>query len=483
VTVAAPEEITIDYQPRVWADAFHGHFRRWSALVLHRRCGKTTATLNQHLRAAVSDDWCRRYLLTQKPDLQPVELQELLRYRMFGHILPQLKQAKLTSWEMLKYYASFIPGAKPHESETRIDIPVYNETSGKLKPGHVRRVQLFGADHIDAIRGAAFFGLSLDEYGQHPPSGFGDVLSKCLADHLGYCIWEGTIKGKNQLYRVHQAGKGDPAWFTLWQDIDHSLQTEEDAAITMLRQAMEDDRALVTKGIMTQEEFDQEWYLSTEAAIRGAYYGKLIAQARRDGRITRVPFDPMLPVDTDWDLGIDDETAIWFSQSLRSGEVRLIDYVHGHDAGLDAYWRLLQDRQRERGYVYGEHWAPHDIEVREMTTGKTRKEIARAMGLTFKVTPKLSLADGINAVRMLLPRCWFDEERCAEGLEALIQYQKGWNEHTQQFTDDPIHSWASHGADACRGLAVRHRTPEAAKPRQRQMFEPRTSAGTGWMAG
>jgi hypothetical protein len=236
---------------------------------------------------------------------------------------------------------------------------------------------------------------------------------------------------------------------------------------------------------MTQAEYDQEWYLSVEAAIRGAYYGEAMAKAMKDGRITRVPFDPMVPVDTDWDLGMDDETTIWFSQSVRSGEVRLIAYVHGADQGLPYYWRLLQELQRERGYVYGTHWAPHDIEVREMGTGKSRRETAASIGLAFRVTPGLSVADGINAARMLLPRCWFDEEKCADGLESLRQYRKGWHEKHQQFTDEPVHNWASHGADAFRGLAVRHKTPETVKPRPRLPFDarPGMGPGTGWLGG
>ncbi len=454
-------------------------------LVLHRRAGKTTATLNHHLRAATDDDWTRRYLLHQKPDLSEAHLREILRVRHYGHVLPQLKQAKLTSWEMLKYYASFIPGHETNESELRIDIPVVDQDTGKVRKGHIRRVQLFGADNIDKLRGGAFSGISLDEYGDHPPTGFGDVISKALADHLGYCIWEGTIRGKNQLYRIFEAAKGDAEWFTLWQDVDASLAQEDDAAIVMIRQAIADDVKLVGKGIMTQEEFDQEWHLSTEAAIKGSYWGKLIAQARKDGRITRVPFDPAIPVDTDWDIGVDDATAIWFTQSLaKSREVRVIDYLTGSEQGLEYYIRQLKERADERGYTYGEHWGPHDIEVTEFGTGKTRLETARRLGLRFKVTKKLSLADGIAAVRQLLPRCYFDEDRCRDGIDALTHYRKTWSDKYQQFTDEPVHDWSSHPADAFRGLAVRHKTPEdkPKPPPVRPAFRGGPS-GHSWMGG
>ena len=210
---------------------------------------------------------------------------------------------------------------------------------------------------------------------------------------------------------------------------------------------------------MTQEEFDQEWYLSSDAAIKGAYYTTLLAAARKDGRITRVPYDPALPVDTDWDLGIGDAMAIWFSQSLRSGEVRLIDYYENSGEGLPHYAGVL----KEKGCVYGEHWAPHDIRVRELGTGKSRLETARSHGIAFRIVRDIGVADGIDAARLLLPRCWFDEEKCRAGLEALTFYRKGYNERLHMFTDTPQHDWSSHGADAFRGLAVRHKVPP---PRQ-----------------
>lgn len=472
--MSAPRtRIEIDYRPRQWARAFHASKLRWAALVLHRRAGKTTAVVNHHIRAATSDAWETARLRALLPDISEPHLQDLLRVRLYGHILPQLKQAKLAAWDMLKYYASFVPGHKVNETDLAVDFPA--------PQGHVRRVRLFGADNLDAIRGAAFAGLSLDEYGQHPPSGFGEVLSKALADHLGYCIWAGTIKGKNQLYRVHEAATGDPQWYALWQDIDASLATEDDAAITSLRQAMADDRALIAKGVMTQEEYDQEWYLCTDAAIRGAYYQKQLAAARAEGRITRVPHDPALPVDTDWDLGMADKMTVWFSQSLRSGEVRLIDYHEGEGEGFAHYVAVLAQRAAERGYVYGQHWAPHDIEVRELGTGKSRREVAKALGLTFQVVPDIGLMDGIEAARLLFPRCWFDAERCKVGIEGLTQYRKAWDDKLQQFREAPVHDWASHAADAFRGLAVRHKPPADPKPAKRPVFTGYPS-GQGWMA-
>ena len=152
--------------------------------------------------------------------------------------------------------------------------------------------------------------------------------------------------------------------------------------------------------------------------------------------------------------------TIWFSQSLRSGEVRLIDYSENEGEGFVFYAGVL----RERGYVYGKHWAPHDIRVKEFGTGKSRLETARNHGIAFKVTPNIGVADGIDAARLLLPRCWFDEEKCRTGIVTLTFYRKNFNEKLQEFTDTPVHDLASHGADAFRGLAVRHKTPERESP-------------------
>ena len=146
--------------------------------------------------------------------------------------------------------------------------------------------------------------------------------------------------------------------------------------------------------------------------------------------MTRVPYDPALPVDTDWDLGIGDAMAIWFSQSLRSGEVRLIDYYEHSGEGLPHYAGVLKDK----GYVYGEHWAPHDIRVRELGTGKSRLETVRSHGIACRIVRDIGVADCIDAARLLLPRCWFDEEKCRAGLEALTFYRKGYNERLQMFT-------------------------------------------------
>lgn len=442
--------IELPYKPRNWARKFHASFRRFAAIVLHRRAGKTTCVINHHLRAAISDDWERQRLLFLRPSLTPTDLDELIHPpggRHYGHIMPTRVQAKVVVWDKLKYYAELVQG-KPNESELLYRLPNGN------------KIQLFGADDPDALRGPAFSGLSFDEFSQQPRNIFSEVLSKALGDHLGYATFLGTIKGKDHLYEHYEAAKLSDDWFSLWQDIDASVATEDGITVQLLQQAMEDDLKLVEQGLMTRDEFDQEWYLSAEAAIKGAFFGKEMAAAKVAGRITRVPFDPALPVDTDWDLGIDDNMSIWFSQSPRSGEVRLIDYYENSGEGFPHYVRVLADRQRDEKYVYGKHYPPHDIAVRELGTGKSRKETAANLGLRFEnPVPPLDFVDGIDAARLLLARCWFDAEKAKRGIECLRQYRKTFNQRLQEFSGQAVHNWASHGADAFRGLAVRHKQP------------------------
>lgn len=431
-------------------------------LVLHRRAGKTTSILNHHQRAALDDGWETKRLRYLLPEVTDKEIQQLLKRRVYWHVMPSYHQAKLTgAWDILKEIARVIPGSKPNESELLMTYPNGN------------KIQLIGADKPDSLRGPGLSGLSLDEYSQIPANAFSQVLSKALADHVGYCIFSGTIKGHDQLYDAFELNKADDEWFTLWQNVDGSLANETGATITALIRGMEDDRKLVLKGMMSQADFDQEWYLSPEAAIKGAIYGKLLTQARKDGRITRVPHEPSLPVDTDWDLGIGDNMAIWFSQSLKSGEVRLIDYHEASGEGFPYYVSMLNEK-KAAGYVYGTHWAPHDISVRELGTGQSRLKTAGDLGLVFETTPRLTstgdgeVEEGINAARILLPKCWIDETKCKAGLEALSHYRRDFNQRLNEFKATPVHDWSSHGADAFRGLAVRHQVPrDKAKPKPR----------------
>ncbi|HXG71319.1 MAG TPA: hypothetical protein VNJ04_12005 [Gemmatimonadaceae bacterium] len=438
--------VTIPYAPRQFQREIHALLddKRFVVAVCHRRFGKTVCAVNHLLKSA---------LICQKP-----------RGR-FAYIAPTFRQGKAVAWDYLKHFASAVPGVTVNESELRIKLP--NEAE----------IRIFGSDNPDSLRGLYIDGAVLDEYGMQAATVFSEVLRPALADRQGWALFLGTPNGKNQFFDLAQYARtsGDALWgFVEYKasQTGYVLQSELEAA----------------EAVMTPDEYRQEWECSFEASVKGAIYAAQLQQAREDGRITRVPYDPGLPVDTDWDLGIGDAMAIWFSQSTRGGEVRLIEYLEGSGEGFPHYAALLSSR----GYVYGQHWAPHDIAVRELGTGKSRLQTAAEFGIRFEVTPRLQrssagqeVEEGIHAVRMLFPRCWFDEQKCLRGIEALQHYRRDYNSRLNEFKATPVHDFASHGADAFRGLAVRHQPPKAKKRQEEFPGLPSQGgrSGASWLGG
>jgi hypothetical protein len=404
--------ITLDYQPRPLQANIHRGMdsHRFGAVVCHRRFGKTVLGIN-HLQVAALE--CKR----ERP--------------RFAFIAPTYAQAKAIVWDYLIHFSHPIPGVEVRVSELIVNYP---------NGGQVR---LFGSDNPDSLRGLYFDGVVLDEYGLMPPRIFSEVLRPALSDRQGWALFLGTPAGKNQFYDVIQQAKRDPAWFFA----EYKASDTGYVAAEELAAARKD---------MTDDEYAQEYECSFEASVKGAIYASELSAARSAGRISAVPLDPILPVDTDWDLGVGDSTAIWFSQSLRSGEVRVIDYYEASGEGLPHYAQVLT----QKGYTYGQHWAPHDIQVRELGSGRSRLETAASLGIKFQTCPNIPLEDGIHAARMLLPRCYFDERKCEKGLEALQHYRRDYNTRLNEFKPTPVHDWAEHGSSAFRYLAVRQQSPK-----------------------
>ena len=226
--------------------------------------------------------------------------------------------------------------------------------------------------------------------------------------------------------------------------------------------------------LTSEDLYNHIWEGCPLSALEGAIYANEMRQLDRDGRITRVPYDAQHPVHTFWDIGFGDRTAIWFAQTI-AFEYRLIDYLDGSGQGLQHYLKALQ----ERGYVYGTHWLPWDARPAQFGTGKSVEELMRNAGFKVEITPKLSVADGINAARTVFPQCWFDQEKCADGLQALRHYRYGKIETTGAPTREPLHDEFSHGADAWRYFGVAIKSPERKPPVPD--FELSFSPG-GWMA-
>lgn len=405
--------IDTGYRPRPLQAEIHRRLKRFNVLVCHRRFGKTVLAVNELVDRALRQD------------------RERPRY---AYLAPFYRQAKSLAWDYLKHYTRRIPGARAKETELAVALP------------NGARIQLFGADNPDSLRGPYWDGAVLDEFSQMLPRTWSEVLRPALADREGFALFIGTPKGRDHFCRLFEQAAAEPAWFAgLYPASATGILPEEELALARRQ--------------MSEEEYQQEFECSFQAAIAGAYYGRSMAALEAGGRIAAVPWDPALPVTTAWDLGIDDATAIWFAQ--RAGlELRLVDYEEASGVGLEHYAKLL----REKPYVYGEHLLPHDVEVTELGTGKSRFAMLAGLGLRGRVVPRLAVEDGIAAVRSLLPRCRFDRQATARGLEALRHYRRDWDESLGTFRPRPRHDWASHAADAFRYLAVGLRPEPAARP-------------------
>lgn len=217
-------------------------------------------------------------------------------------------------------------------------------------------------------------------------------------------------------------------------------------------------------------EYPSTWKEAFHQSIEGAYYERQMRELRKNGRITHVPVEPGVAVETWWDLGMDDATAIWFVQRVGL-EIRAVKYIEVEGEGLQSIKYLLDEIAQEKQWTYGRMIGPHDLKVRELGTGVTRLETAQALGMHFEVAPNMLIVDGINAARRMLPNMWLDEDECQEGIKALDSYTKKWNEQLGRYMNEPLHNWASHGADALRyGAVTRPDTGArpAAKPVTRQ---------------
>jgi len=214
----------------------------------------------------------------------------------------------------------------------------------------------------------------------------------------------------------------------------------------------------------------------TRQTLDGAVYARELRQAAKDERITRVPYDPSKPVHTFWDLGRADMTAIWFAQ-LIGFETRIIDYYENSGYALDHYLKELQSKP----YVYGEDWLPHDASSKLLASARTIEQQVRDFGRKPRIVPNLSMVNGLNAARSIFSSAWFDEVHCADGLQALRHYQYKVDPETGQRSKEPLHNWASHGADAFRYLAVALK--EAPKKPVSKFVPPQAHIGgaQGWM--
>lgn len=428
------------HQSALWR-FLHGGGKR-AVAVWHRRAGKDSTGLNYTACAAHE------------------------RVGLYWHMLPTQKQARKVVWDRIDRDTGrkaldviFPPAIRAKKNETEMKI--------ELKCGSIW--QLCGSDNYDALVGGDPIGVVFSEFSLTNPAAW-DFVRPILAENGGWALFIYTPRGRNHGYRLFKAAQRMDGWFSEMLTVDDTQR--EDGSPIIALESIEEDRA----SGMAEEMIEQEYWCSFEAALVGSYYGTQLKTARQEGRIGFVPHRADVPVNTAWDIGYGDSTAIWFYQQI-GDEIGLVDYEEDHGKGVDHYVKLIDGKP----YVYGKNYGPHDLSHHEWGSGKSRRKQAKDLGLEFHVLPKLGVDDGINAARAIFPRCRFDETKCEKGIDALTMYRKEWDEDKQMFGDKPLHDWSSHGADAFRYLALAIKdTYFAPEPKSGRASSGREG---GWLGG
>lgn len=378
--------------------------RRFNVLLAHRRFGKTVLAIVTLILKALE---CR----SSMPQVH--------------YYCPTYSQAKRVAWSYLKEFSRELPGTKYHESELK----------ATLKTGAV--IQLGSAENPDASRGIYSDFVVLDEPAQMPPEIWSSVLRPALSDRRGGMLMIGTPAGRHGLFYDSYTEAQDQAdW---WRGIFRADQTR----IVDEVELQSNQRSL------SKAQYEQEFLCSWDAALKGAYWADAMDKLDQAGSIGEWGHIPGQQVHIAMDLGMADATACWFYQ-VRGNQVTVIDFAEYTNMGLPdivADWRA-------RPYLYGKVVAPHDVKVRSLSTGQTRKQTLQDLGCDVVVAPDLSKADGIEVARTFLPRSRFNRDKCKHGVEALRQYRSDWEEKRGVLKLTPLHDWTSHAADAWRYLAI-----------------------------
>ena len=404
-----------DYQLPAWK-ALEGGVKR-AMLAWHRRAGK--------------DDVCLHWAATQA----------MQRVGTYWHMLPEYSQARKAIWEAVN----------PHTGKRRIDeaFPeaIRERTNSQemfIRFKNGSSWQLVGSDNFNSLVGSPPIGITASEWALANPSAWA-YLRPILKENGGWALFIFTPRGNNHAKKMYDAHRDDPEWFCQRLTVDDTgrltkEEQEQELADYQAELGPEDGRAM----------FEQEYFCSWDSALVGSYYASLIAQARHDERITRVPYEPGYLVHTGWDLGRKDTNPVWFFQVV-GREIRVIDYLQNSGVGPDWY----VSEMNKKGYAYGNDYCPHDVNVTDYTaTGDmSRKAIIESLGRRVVVVPQTPKYDQISAVRKLLPQCVFDAKKTEQGVDGLANFRREWDDKRKTFHDMPVHDWASHPSDAFYNVA------------------------------
>lgn len=412
------------------------------------------------------------------------------RAATYWHMLPQADQARKALWDAVnpKTGKRRIDEAFPYElrAATR-----ENEMFIRFKSGST--YQVVGSDNFESLIGSPPAGIVFSEWSKAKPQAWG-LLSPILAENGGWAVFIYTPRGRNHGLRLLETARKTPGWFGEVLDADETGVLTPEA----LQEALTEYEGIYGKEY-AYDLWRQEFYCDFQAPMLGAVYAREFARVDKEGRICRVEHDPSYPVFTAWDLGYSDDTGIWFYQVI-AGEIRILEYVAANQKGVDYYAAQVLGREvqldiiggelvctmgapipeiaHRRAYQYARHWLPHDARAKTMAAmGKSIiEQLAKALTLAkLAIAPELGLEDGIQAARLMFQRCYFDADGTAEGIEALRNYHRAFDEKKAALRDTPVHDWTSHGADAFRILAVAWR--EEAKLEEKP--KPQTILGVG----
>ena len=383
----------------------------------------------------------------EKTDINIVARELFKVVGAYYYVFPTYNQGKKVLWNGADKDGVRFLDHFPKELRERT---VGNEMFIEFKNGST--FQVIGSDNIDSIVGTNPRGVVFSEYSLQDPKAW-DYIRPILAENDGWAIFNFTPRGENHAKELLDYAVDNPKdWYV------SNLTVDNTGAISTEVLERECKEIIAKNG--DDAIFRQEYYNSFAAAMTGSYYGKILENLEEQGRLCNVPWEPQLQVHTWWDLGMNDSMTIGFFQVV-GAETRVIDYIEGSGEGLAFYIRELS----KKPYNYGKHYAPHDIVVRELGTGKSRFETAKSLGLTFEVifdenqnmksaVPNLPIQDGIDMLRMRLNSCYFDKEKTARLWKALKNYHKEFDEVNKVYRNNPKHDWSSHGADMMRYWAV-----------------------------
>lgn len=439
--LAVPEQwIPRPYQNELWEALCTGTKR--ADVAAHRRWGKDEVALH----------WVA-YALRARPG-------------GYWHLLPQASQGRRAIWDAVN----------PHTGLRRIDEAfgsglgaTFHDSEMKVTFANGSTWQVLGSDNHDTLVGASVAGVVFSEWSLARPDSWA-YIRPILRENDGWALFLWTPRGRNHATHAFESRQNDPEWFTL-------RASAANTDVFTPEQLERERRELVAELGSEAEgraKFASEYLVDFDAAAPGAYYAEALSEAREAGRVATVPVDPALRVDTAWDLGIDDYTAIWYFQQT-GREIRVVDYYETRGVGLDT---VVREAITAKPYIWGVHHLPHDVMVREFTSGRSRYDALGGMGLSrIVVGSGADPEERVNAARLMIPLCWFDKDRCAVGLERLRTYRKRWNRATHSY-GGPLHDGASHGADAFGEFALNRRGATMVRPEAKRRV---WTGGHSWM--